>query len=460
MVNAYNTNLLLFLTEEHPMDTVADAEDYVAQLSQIETQVGQLVEGLEIRRDLGNVPPRSILRLTLDRLRDDIAGPADRLAPITTLEERLDGIGGLDDATRQQLVAAAMAEVQASFVLGWEALIAHLESIESLAGEDPGVWRLPDGDAYYDYLLRDQTSTELTAEEIHEIGLAEVSRVEEELRNVFTRLGYSEGASIGELRQQAALDGGFFDGSTPSGRDEVVAAYEALIDEESVAVAPYFTAQPQAEVVVVPEQVGRGGFYVPSSVDGSRPGAFHAGVAGSSIPKYVMPTVAYHEAVPGHHFQIAFAQEQDVPAFRRFSFYNGFVEGWALYAELLAAEAGLYADDPYGDVGRLELELLRAVRLVTDTGIHRLGWSTEEARAYMSKVIPGWEHEVVRHTVLPGQATGYMVGQQQILELRDQAKAALGDDFDLAEFHEIVIGGGNVPLDVLDDLVWGWIEAH
>ena len=460
MVNAYNTNLLLFLTEEHPMDTVADAEDYVAQLSQIETQVGQLVEGLEIRRDLGNVPPRNILDMTLGRLRDDITGPADRLELYSTFEDRLDGVAGLNDETQQALLTDALAAVEGSFVSGWNVLIEHLESIESLAGDDAGVWRLPDGEAYYSYLLRDQTSTDMNAEEIHALGLAEVGRVEGELREVFDMLGYPESASIGELRQRAAADGGFFDGSTAAGRDEVVAAYETLIAGASLATAVYFTREPDAGVIVVPEQFGRGAYYVPSSVDGSRPGAFHAGVAGSAIPKYIMPTVAYHEVVPGHHFQVALAQEQDLPAFRRFSFYNGFVEGWALYAELLAAEAGLYADDPYGDVGRLELELLRAVRLVTDTGIHRLGWSTEEARAYMSKVIPGWEHEVVRHTVLPGQATGYMVGQQQILELRDEAKAALGDDFDLAEFHEIVIGGGNVPLDVLDDLVWGWIEAH
>jgi uncharacterized protein (DUF885 family) len=458
-VNSYNTNLLLFLTEEHPMDTLADAEDYVARLSQIDAQVGQLIEGLEIRRDLGNVPPRSILRLTLSSLRDDVSGPADRLALYTTFKERLDGIEGLNEAARLALLDEALVEVETSFVPAWKALISHLESLEPLAGDDPGVWRLPDGDAYYAYLLRDQTSTAMSAEEIHAMGLAEVARVEEELRVVFNALGYPDGASLGELRQQAARDGGSLDGSTPAGRDEVVAAYEALIDEASASVAPHFTAAPNAEVIVVPEQLGRGGFYVPSSVDGSRPGAFHAGVAGNAIPRYVMPTVAYHEAVPGHHFQIALAQELDLPAFRRFTHYNGFVEGWALYAERLAAETGLYEDDPYGDVGRLELELLRAVRLVVDTGIHDLGWSTAEARAYMDATIPGWSHEVERYTVLPGQATGYMVGQQQILEQRDQAAAAFGDDFDLAAFHEVVIGGGSVPLEVLDDLVAAWIAG-
>ncbi len=459
-VNSYNANLLLFLTGEHPMDTVADAEDYIARLSEIDTQVAQLIEGLEVRHGMGNIPPRNILRMTIGRLRGDIAGPPERLELYTSFEDRLDTVDGLDDTTRRELLTAALTEVESSFVPAWEALIATLESIEAQAGDDPGVWRLPDGDDYYAYLLRDQTSTELTAEEIHAMGLAEVARVEQELRAVFTWLGYPEDASLAELRRRAERDGGYYNGSSPAGRDEVIAAYETLIEEAAAVVAPYFTARPDADVVVVPEQLGRGGYYVPSSAEGERPGAFHAGVAGNAIPKYVMPTVAFHETVPGHHFQIALAQELDLPTFRRLTHYNGFVEGWALYAERLAAETGLYEDDPYGDVGRLELELLRAVRLVADTGIHDLGWSADEARAYMRETIPGWEHEVDRYTVLPAQATGYMVGQQHILELRDEAKRALGDEFDLATFHEVVIGGGSVPLDVLDDLVATWIAGR
>ncbi len=166
-----------------------------------------------------------------------------------------------------------------------------------------------------------------------------------------------------------------------------------------------------------------------------------------------MPTVAYHEAIPGHHLQVALSQEMDLPAFRRFAQYNGFVEGWALYAERLAAEAGLYEDDPYGDIGRLELELVRAVRLVVDSGIHHLGWSAAAARTYMDETVSGWSHEVDRYTVLPGQATAYMVGQQQILALRDRLRAKLGDGFDLAAFHDAVVGQGAVPLALLDDLV-------
>ena len=460
IVNSYNVNLILMLTGEHPMNTLEDAEDYITRLGQIDTQVDQLIEGLEIRRDLGNVPPRNILGMTLERLRGEISGSPNRLELYTSFEERLDGVAGLDEATRQSLLDAALTEVESSFVPAWEALIAHLESIRPLAGTDPGVWRLPDGEAYYQYLLRDQTTTDLSAEEIHAMGVEHVERVQSELRAIFDALGYPADSSISDLLARAQTDGGSMNGSTRAGQEEVVRRYESLIAAADDAVGPLFTARPDADVIVIPEPLGGGGFYVPSSADGSRPGAFHAGVGGNNIPRYIMPTIAFHEAVPGHHFQIALAQELDLPAFQRFTHYNGFVEGWALYAERLAAEMGLYVGDPFGDIGRLELELLRAVRLVVDTGIHDLGWSADEARAYFSDTLPRWSHEVERYTVMPGQATGYMVGQQRILELRDEALAALGDEFDIAAFHEIVIGGGSLPLDVLEERVGVWIKAQ
>ena len=207
---------------------------------------------------------------------------------------------------------------------------------------------------------------------------------------------------------------------------------------------------PKAGFTIVPEPFGAGGYYVPGSVDGSRLGAFHAGIGGR-VSRYRLPTIAYHEAVPGHHYQIALAQELDLPSFRRFVTHNGYVEGWALYAERLVHDVGLYADDPYGNIGRLELELLRAARLVTDTGIHALGWSRAEARDYLESVFGGplWSHEVERYVVLPGQATGYMIGLLEILAARDAAAAALGDGFDLSLFHTAVLGHGSLPLEIL-----------
>ncbi|HDL50267.1 MAG TPA: DUF885 domain-containing protein, partial [Actinobacteria bacterium] len=243
---------------------------------------------------------------------------------------------------------------------------------------------------------------------------------------------------------------------------QVLETFESLIDEAERRSLKYFDLLPKAEVIVVPEQVGAGGFYMPASVDGTRPGVFHAGVAGGRIPTCTMPTITYHETVPGHHLQIALAQELDLPSFRRYYQYNAYAEGWALYAERLASEMGLYEDDPYGDIGRLELELLRAVRLVTDTGIHSMGWTRQKAQGYMNRYVPTWAHEVERYVVVPAQATGYLIGQQEILRLREKAADALGNGFDIAEFHDVVLGGGSIPLDVLerriDDYITG--KAH
>jgi uncharacterized protein (DUF885 family) len=327
------------------------------------------------------------------------------------------------------------------------ALIEHMEQVEPVASADAGVWRLPDGEAYYEWLLRDHTSTDLTPDEVHEIGLDQVKRVEAEMRAAFDALGYPADASLGELRQRARDEVG----SIPVQTDTEVAAaleqYDGMIAEAEEALRPLFGMWPQSELEVVPNPQG-GGYYVAGTTDGSRPGGYHVGIGGQ-ISLVTMATILYHEAVPGHHTQIGLAQELDLPIFRRYIQYNAFAEGWALYAERLAAEAGLYDDDPYGNVGRLELELLRAVRLVVDTGIHSKRWTAAEARSYMDEVIPGWSHEVERYMVLPGQATGYMIGQQVLLDLRDPYEE------DLVAFHDLVLGGGSMPLGVLEAVVGG-----
>jgi uncharacterized protein (DUF885 family) len=249
---------------------------------------------------------------------------------------------------------------------------------------------------------------------------------------------------------------------TQSGKDQLVNAYEAILYEVSQRLDAAFDIRPSGKVVVIAETASGGvSYYVPASADGSRPGVFHAGVGGSWAPKYSMPTVAYHEAIPGHHFQIALAQEMDLPLFRNDIVLNGYAEGWALYAEQLAWELGLYEDNPYGNIGRLQLELLRAVRLVTDTGIHAKKWTREEAKAYMNKVLGlhAFSGEVDRYIVLPAQATGYKVGMVKILELRQKAIDQLGDQFDLKEFHSVILGNGSLPLDILEQVVQDYIDA-
>ncbi len=449
-VNSYNFNLLLFLTDEHPVESLDDAQDYVARLWQIAAQVGQVIDGLQRRVAAGIVPVAEIADLTVNRLDQDARGDARSLALYTSFEDRLGSLAGLTGEQTAELLEEAAEAIEQSFLPAWAALADYMRSIRHLASDQAGVGRHPDGEDYYAHLLRGHTSTALDAGEVHELGLVNVERVQAELREVFDQLGYPQDATLVDLMARAAAESGVTSGAA------AISLNEALIGEAAVVFRPLFGLWPDTPVVVVPDP-GGGGYYVPGTVDGSRPGAFYAGTGMRSLMS--IPTINYHEAVPGHHTQIAIARTLDLPSFQRFVMYNGFVEGWALYAERLAAEVGLYDDDPYGNVGRLELELLRAVRLVVDTGIHALGWSADEARAYMLSLIPTWAHEVQRYMVLPGQATGYMIGMQEILRLREIVRDREGESFDIAAFHTLVLGSGNQPLVILDRLVSDYVAG-
>ncbi len=463
-INGYPDNLLLFFTDTHPLNNREDAEDYISRLSQVDEQIAQVIEGLEIRTKSGIIPPDFILRLTRERMIADLGQSSldpDLLDPAnvslyTAFQAKLNDIEGLAETDKKTLRSAAANEIEQSFFPAYVELISYLDSLAGQATADAGVWRLPDGQAYYAYLLAESTSTDMTPAEIHELGLREVERIHAELNELFARLGYDTREDLKTLMYQAIDDGG-----TISGSSQVLESYNELIAGVEERLGDMFDISPKAELVVVGDRGGGGGYYLPASMDGNRPGAFHAGVNGP-IPRYFMATVTYHEGVPGHHFQIGLAQEMEgLPLFRKVLQYNGYIEGWALYAERLAKEMGLYEDNPYGDVGRLELELLRAIRLVTDTGIHDLGWTRQEARDYMIEAMggAGWTHEVERYVVLPGQATGYMVGMLTILEQRQKAQEALGESFDIVDFHRVVLENGSLPLDILVEVVDRWIAT-
>jgi hypothetical protein len=391
-----------------------------------------------------------------------IADSSPRYTPFyTAFREKLQRIEGLGEPEKQVLLDAAETEISGSVIPAFRALVDYFTTLQASTTNDEGVWKFPNGDAYYAHILRNQASIDITPEQVHELGLAEVERIQAEMRQAFDELGYPQGANLGELMNRAIEEGGFYSTRDQGGQDQVVAAYEKLLDEADQALDAVVDIRPKAKVVVVGGPVG--GFYVSAPLDGSRPGMFHASTGGSQVPKFNMPTVAYHEAIPGHHFQIAIAQEVDLPLFRNDVFFNGYGEGWALYAERLAWELGLYDDDPYGDLGRLQLELLRAVRLVVDTGIHAKQWTRAESKAYMNEALGDpsgrWSHEVDRYVVLPAQATGYKIGMLKILELRQRAMDELGGDFDIKEFHNLVLGSGSMPLDILERVVQGYIDA-
>ena len=476
MYNDYPVNHIIFsydfalnglFTEIHQLNNKEDVEDYISRLSQVERQVDQLLEGLKLREQAGVIPPDFIISMARSNLRGYLGMRANnpdtiesrQLPVFYVFNESIENIAELSLDERMAFRELALQEIESSFIPAYLKIIDYLEYLEPIATSDAGVWKFPNGEQYYAYMLRHETSTDLIPDEIHEIGLAEVERIKVEMRKVFDDLGYPSDESFGTSFGRAVREGGSYNTSSQEGKEEYIAAVEAMITEADLKMDQYFDIGPSwgVEVIVGP----MGGYYTPGSVDGSRPGAYHVGIETPRIDKFIQPTIAYHEAVPGHHYQIATAQAMDLPIFRKEGGYNGYVEGWALYAERLASEIGLYDDDPYGNIGRLQFELLRAVRLVTDTGIHAKGWTRQEAMNYMDEAMaaPGYfSYEVDRYIVIPAQATGYKIGMLKILELRQHAMEKLGDQFDIKEFHNLVIGNGALPLEILDRLVDEYIQ--
>jgi uncharacterized protein (DUF885 family) len=458
--NGYLFRLNELFTDLHPLENRRDAQDYIARMSQVDDQVEQLLEGVALREEIGVIPPDFILRMAkqdmLRYLGTSTSDPATISAPSLTVYTRFSGaIGEMDDLSAEEATAfreSALDEIRNAYIPAFLDLLSAIDHLATIATDDAGVWKLPNGDSYYAHSMRQETSTDLTPDQVHEIGLAEVARIHAELREVFDDLGYPQDQPVGELIVRAIGEGGIIDSS------QVIEAYEAILADIDERVETVFDLRPQAPVVVIPEPVF-GGYYTPGAADGSRPAAFHATVGSSGENKALMPTVAYHEAIPGHHFEATLSREMDLPTFRRYELFNSYAEGWALYAERLAFELGVYEDDPYGNVGRLRLELLRAARMVVDTGIHAKRWTREQAWGYLEENVGGWTHEVERYVVWPAQATGYKIGMIKILELRQRAMEQLGDRFDLKEFHNVVLGNGSLPLSILERLVDEYIEA-
>jgi uncharacterized protein (DUF885 family) len=453
ILNVPDVMVYLF-TEIQPVTNQQDAEDYIARLSQMDTKFEQLVEGLELRAGAGVIVPRFFFPYLVGNLQNMARGQARYTPFYTTLRDKLADLDNIDDDTKDALLDSAETEIEETVLPVYQLVVEAMNDLESRATYDAGAWKFPEGDAYYAYVLRHFTTTEMTPDEIYELGLQEVARIRAEMQVIFAELGYPAGETLVESFDRVTQDSGVLRG------DEILAGFEAIIDDAEERVAASFDMLPSTEVVVIPDQYG--GYYSPPALDGSRPGAFYAATSGTR-PWFNMPSLAYHEAVPGHHFQIAIAQELDLPSFRRGSHFTAYVEGWALYAERLAWELGFYEGDPYGNLGRLQYEAFRAVRLVVDTGTHAKGWTYDQAAAYMQENT-GFDanmvnNQISRYIAWPGQSTAYMVGMLQILDLRQQAMDELGDAFDLREFHNVVLGNGAVPLAILEQLVQQYIDT-
>lgn len=448
--------LIQLFSELHPIATAQDAEDYVRRLWQVADKFDGLIEGLNLRREAGVVLPRFLFPWVTG----DIGGLArsqPQFTPFfTAFEEKLGTLQELDAGQQQALLQAAEEAIAGSVIPAFAALNEALNQLQPAAPSREGVWQFPQGKAYYDYILRHHTTAGMTADEIHELGLRELDRIHGEMRRLFEGLGYSWDEGIPALYARLAREGGIVSGS------EVASRYEEILDRAERNLGSAFDVMPKADLIVIagPE----GDYYVSASLDGSRPGAFYARVSGGSTNLYAMPTLAYHEGVPGHHLQIALAQESDLPLFRNVLGFTGYTEGWALYAEQLAHELGWYDGDPYGELGRLQGQAFRAARLVVDTGLHAKDWTFDQALRFMVENTGHdrgfMQFEVGRYVAWPGQATAYMVGMLKILELRERAMEQLGEGFDLREFHRIVLSNGSMPLEVLERVVDDYIQAN
>ncbi|MCK5212793.1 MAG: DUF885 domain-containing protein, partial [Dehalococcoidia bacterium] len=361
-------------------------------------------------------------------------------------------IAGISPSERTTILAEATDIMSEQVLPAYQRLYNKLVGLRDIAPQAIGYSQQPDGRAYYDYALRHQNQTGLTAVEIHELGLAQVARLQTQIQEEAVKAGYPEDFPIGAIYSRVTQDGGVLSG------DDIVSTYEGILEQAKENVSDVFEHLPRATVIVVPDAIG--GYYRPSN--GSRPAEFAAPATGYQ-PYYAMPTLTFHETIPGHHLQIGLASELDLPLLRRIEVFLGFTEGWALYSERLAWELGWYDDDPFGNLGRLSDEMMRAVRLVVDTGIHAMGWTANQASVYFAentgKSMSSARYQVLRYIVWPGQSTSYMIGFLRILGLRDQVQSVLGDTFDLAAFHTLVLENGSLPLDILERRVQEIIDA-
>jgi uncharacterized protein (DUF885 family) len=448
-------DLFRFFDDEHPMETLQNARDYVRRLRLVDDQFACLIGNMGESEARGIIAPAQMLQRAAGGIRGIVPGTATDLSFYTTFATKIEEIAEISSSDRLILLEQARNAINSSVIPAYQALVVALDEQIPRAPAMNGVWQLPDGDDFYRARVRHHTTTDLSPNEIHRTGLAEVERIRAQIRAHCDSLGYPSNETFAELYERIAVDSGL----VPA--DQILALNEGFIRQAQEDITEVFDIAPETEVIVI--GIPAGGFYVPGSLDGSRPGAYYIGNQTDSY-RYWMRTIAYHETVPGHHFQIAIGNELDVPLFTKGGgFYTAFVEGWALYAEYLAMELGWYDDDVYSELGRLQWELLRAARLVVDTGLHSKRWSRQQAIDYYIDAVGATEASAAQQIDLylyyVGYFTAYKTGMMKILELRQHAQDELGDLFDIKEFHRAVLLHNCLPLPLLERLIEDYIAA-
>jgi uncharacterized protein (DUF885 family) len=464
-----------FLISQHKVTSEADAAAYVQRLEGIPAYLGQHAGNARAAAAASVQPPAFVYDYVLSDARGVISGhPFDAesntdspiMADFRSKVEVLVTNGSITADTAGALIGRAEAALKEQVGPAYQSAIDELERQKAAATTDDGAWKLPDGAAFYNARLAEMTTTDLTADEIHAVGLAEVARIQNEMQAIMARVEFD--GTLPEFFEFMRTDPRFFKAETAEGKAEYLAEAEAAISAMRADLPKLFNTFPEANLVVravepFREKSAGKAFYNRPAPDGSRPGIYYANLSSmADMPTYQLEALAFHEGIPGHHMQLAIAQElKGIPSFRKFGSYTAYSEGWGLYSERVPKEMGYYAD-PYADFGRLAMEIWRAARLVVDTGIHHKQWTREEAVQYLLDNTPNprgdCERAIDRYIVMPGQATAYTVGMLKILELRDRARGRLGDQFDIRAFHDVVLRNGPLPLAILEETVDAWIE--
>ena len=462
-IGGIHLNMVQFMTDVHPIRSKHEAKAYIDRLNMLDDVFGSTIESLNAQRDAGIFPPRFVFDHVIRQLNELINADQN---PIRDVFERKINEPELafSDQFKAELINDLNLAMEESVNPSFQLLLDFM--IETLPMADPndGVWSLPNGDEFYALRLKVYTTTDYSAEDIHNIGLSEVDRISKRMQDILSELGYGDNLNVGEMMNQLNEDPQFLYADTPDRKTIVIKDYSDIVEETWMAAADSFHRMPASKVEVraVPEyseQNEAGGYYMSPALDGSRPGVFYANLYDiKQTPTYSMRALAFHEAIPGHHLQNALNLEnEDLTLYRRFGYYtSAFGEGWALYSERLSVELGM-AKTLFDELGVLQSELFRSVRLVVDTGLHYKRWTREEAMDYMKKTTGMSDAEVVseieRYIVWPGQACSYKVGMIKILDLRERAKDQMGDSFDIRDFHSAVLDHGEPPLFVIENLV-------
>ncbi len=465
-----HSGLPSFMINQHLIQSQEDAQAYISRLREFKRVLRELEANLYKRAELGILAPKFVYPYVLSDINNVVTGAPFTAGDDSTLladfKKKLSTLELSEDIKADLIIQAEQALVEAVGP-GFASLTSTVQAIEQQADSRDGAWKLPDGAEFYNFALARTTTTDMDADTIHNLGLAEVERIHNEMRGIMKQVGFS--GDLHAFFEFTKTDPQFYYPETSQGKQAYLDQATALIDDMKNRLDNLFLVKPKADLIVKAvepfrEKSAGKAFYQRPAPDGSRPGTYYANLyTMQAMPIYQMAALAYHEGIPGHHMQIAIAQElEGIPKFRKFGGYTAYTEGWGLYAELLPKEIGLY-EDPYSDFGRLAMELWRACRLVTDTGLHAKRWSREQAIDYLLHNTPNAESDIVkaieRYIVMPSQATAYKVGMLKILELRETAKNRLGDRFDIREFHNVVLKQGALPLATLEGIVNHWIAG-